>query len=99
MAAAKRRGRHVGRPPKLTPHKIDHARALIAEGKETRAGAAALLGVGVATLRRALNGRDDLAGSPGGGHRRIFPKSYAKPRHSGHENRLCPRLDGRSGQK
>jgi DNA invertase Pin-like site-specific DNA recombinase len=54
MAAAKRRGRHLGRPRKLTPHKLDHARQLIANGKETRAGAAALLGVGVATLRRAL---------------------------------------------
>jgi DNA invertase Pin-like site-specific DNA recombinase len=56
MQAAKRRGRHVGRPPKLTPHKIDHARQLIADGKETQAGAAALLGVGVATLRLALRG-------------------------------------------
>jgi DNA invertase Pin-like site-specific DNA recombinase len=54
MAAAKRRGRHVGRPRKLTPHKLDHARRLIAEGKETRAGAAALLGVDPVTLRRAL---------------------------------------------
>src|SRR5438270_2215888 len=67
MQAAKRRGRHVGRPPKLTLHKIDHARQLIAEGKETQAGAAALLGVGVATLRRALNGPDDLGGSPARG--------------------------------
>jgi DNA invertase Pin-like site-specific DNA recombinase len=65
MQAAKRRGRHMGRPRKLTPHKLDHARQLIAEGKETQAGAAALLGVGVATLRRALKGLDDLAGSPG----------------------------------
>ena len=56
MKAAKRRGRHVGRPLKLTPHKIDYPRQLIAEGKETKAGAATLLGVGVATLRRALNG-------------------------------------------
>jgi hypothetical protein len=64
MQAAKRRGQHVGRPRKLTPHKVAHARQLIAEGKETQAGAAALLGVGVATLRRALNGADDLAGSP-----------------------------------
>ncbi len=56
MAAAKRRGRHVGRPPKLTPHKLDHARQLIAEGKETKAGAAALLGVNPVTLRRALRG-------------------------------------------
>jgi DNA invertase Pin-like site-specific DNA recombinase len=64
MVAAKRRGRHVGRPRKLTPHKIDHARQLIAEGKETQAGAAALLGVGFSTLRRALNGPDDVGGSP-----------------------------------
>jgi DNA invertase Pin-like site-specific DNA recombinase len=63
MRAAKRRGRHVGRPRKLTPHKLDHARQLIAEGKETRAGAAALLGVDAVTLRRALKGPDDLASS------------------------------------
>jgi DNA invertase Pin-like site-specific DNA recombinase len=54
MRAAKRRGRHLGRPRKLTPHKLDHARQLIADGKETRAGAAALLGVDAVTLRRAL---------------------------------------------
>ncbi len=54
MRAAKRRGRHVGRPRKLTPHKLDHARRLIAEGRETKAGAAALLGVDAVTLRRAL---------------------------------------------
>jgi hypothetical protein len=54
LAAAKRRGRHVGRPRKLTDHKLDHARELIGEGKENRAGAAALVGVHVKTLRRAL---------------------------------------------
>ena len=54
MAAAKRRGRHVGRPRRLTPHQLDHARDLIADGKETKAGAAALLGVDAVTLRRAL---------------------------------------------
>lgn len=54
MAAAKRRGRHVGRPRKLTPDRLAHARSLIGEGRE-RADVAALLGVGVATLRRALN--------------------------------------------
>jgi DNA invertase Pin-like site-specific DNA recombinase len=64
MRAAKRRGRHVGRPRKLTAHKLDHARQLIADGKETRAGAATLLGVDAVTLRRALNGPDDLGGSP-----------------------------------
>ena len=56
MAAAKRRGRHVGRPRKLTPHKLEHARQLIADGKENKAGAAALLGVDPVTLRRALKG-------------------------------------------
>ena len=64
MKAAKRRGRHVGRPRKLTDHKLDHARQLIADGAENRAGAAALLGIHVKTLRRALNGPDDLADSP-----------------------------------
>ena len=54
MAAAKRRGRHVGRPRKLTARKLDHARQLIAEGNETQAGAAALLGVDAVMLRRAL---------------------------------------------
>jgi DNA invertase Pin-like site-specific DNA recombinase len=56
MAAAKRRGRHVGRPRKVTDHKLDRARQLIADGTENRAGAAALLGVHVKTLRRALKG-------------------------------------------
>ena len=54
MKAAKRRGRHVGRPRALTTHQINHARALIEAGQETRAGVAELLGVDVATLRRAL---------------------------------------------
>lgn len=53
MAAAKRRGRHVGRPPKLTPHDVDIARQLIDSGRE-RAEVAATLKVGVSTLRRAL---------------------------------------------
>jgi len=54
MQAAKRRGKAVGRPRKLTAHQIDHARALLTTGKETRAGVAELFGVDVATLRRAL---------------------------------------------
>ena len=64
MRAAKRRGRHVGRPRKLTPHKLNRARELIAEGRETKAGAAALLGVDAVTLRRALKGPDDLGSIP-----------------------------------
>ena len=53
MQAARRRGRHVGRPRRLTPDQLDHARALIASGKG-KGTVAALLGVHVATLRRAL---------------------------------------------
>jgi DNA invertase Pin-like site-specific DNA recombinase len=56
MRAAKHRGRHLGRPRKLTAHKLDHARQLSADCKETQARAAALLGVGVATLRRTPKG-------------------------------------------
>jgi hypothetical protein len=33
--------RHVGKPRKLTPHKLDHAKQLITEGKKTQAGGAA----------------------------------------------------------
>lgn len=56
MKAAKRRGRHVGRPRKLTDHQLSHARSLIGKNNETQAGAASLLGVNVSTLRRALRG-------------------------------------------
>jgi DNA invertase Pin-like site-specific DNA recombinase len=38
MAAAKHRGRHVGKPHKPTPHQVNHARQLIADGSEKRAG-------------------------------------------------------------
>ena len=54
MQSATRRGQHVGRPRKLTPHQIAHARTLLDAGTDTRAGVAALLGVDVATLRRTL---------------------------------------------
>jgi DNA invertase Pin-like site-specific DNA recombinase len=54
MKAAKRRGKHVGRPRKLSPHQVAHARALLATGGETQAGVAALLGVDVSTVRRVL---------------------------------------------
>jgi len=53
MTAAKKRGRHVGRPRKLTPERLAHARSLIEDGRE-RADVAGLLGVGTSTLRRAL---------------------------------------------
>jgi len=54
MAAAKRNGKHVGRPRKLTEAQAALALTLIESGEETRASAAARLGVDVATLRRAL---------------------------------------------
>lgn len=54
MTAARRRGVVVGRPRKLTAHQLTHARQLLDAGKETQAGAAALLGVDPVTLRRAL---------------------------------------------
>ena len=54
MAAAKRRGCHVGRPRKLSPQQLAQARTLLADGTETRAGVANLLGVDEKTLRRAL---------------------------------------------
>jgi DNA invertase Pin-like site-specific DNA recombinase len=79
MRAAKRRGRHIGRPRKLTPHKLDHARQLIADGKETKAGAAALLGVDAVTLRRTLRA---LAVSVG-----LFAAVAAVPAHAVHGNR------------
>jgi DNA invertase Pin-like site-specific DNA recombinase len=53
MAAVRRRGRHVGRPPKLAPEQIDYARRMIVKG-EGRAQVARSLGVDPATLRRAL---------------------------------------------
>lgn len=62
MAAAKRRGKHIGRPRKLTAQQLDHARELIKEGKETRASIAALLNVDVTTLRRALCGPRSMEG-------------------------------------
>jgi len=60
MASARRRGKHVGRPRKLSEHQIEHARELLKSDDQTRAGVAELLGVNVATLRRALTqrGRD-----------------------------------------
>ena len=44
----------MSRKPKLARHQVAHARELIDSGKETRAGVAALFGVDVATLRRAI---------------------------------------------
>jgi len=56
MASARRRGMHIGRPRKLKPQKIMHARAMVRSAKETRTAMAAMFGVDVATLRRAMQG-------------------------------------------
>jgi hypothetical protein len=53
MQAARRAGRHVGRPCTLTPEKLDMARRLIEERKG-HAVTARMIGVDPATLRRAL---------------------------------------------
>jgi DNA invertase Pin-like site-specific DNA recombinase len=53
MAAAKRRGVRAGRPPKLTEFQRREAASMLDEGK-ARSDIAALLGVHVGTLRRAL---------------------------------------------
>lgn len=54
MSAARRRGKRLGRPVKLTPEHLAHARALLATGEHTRRSVAALLGVDESTLRRGL---------------------------------------------
>ena len=53
MAAARRRGLHVGRPVKLAPEQLAYARRMIVKG-EGRAQVARSLGVDPATLRRRL---------------------------------------------
>ena len=48
MAAARRNGKHIGRPRKLLPQQVTHARELLKSGKETRGSLAALFKVDVA---------------------------------------------------
>jgi DNA invertase Pin-like site-specific DNA recombinase len=67
MQAARKRGVHLGRPPKLAAHQVEHARALIAGGK-TRGEVAALLGVSPKTLRRALRSDGETEQVRGKGH-------------------------------
>jgi DNA invertase Pin-like site-specific DNA recombinase len=54
IAAAKKRGKHMGRPRKLTPEQIAHAREVIEGGLQTQAGMAGLLGVDHSTLWRSM---------------------------------------------
>ena len=53
MTAARRRGVHLGRPPKLGQEQLAHAQELLAAGK-TRGEVAAILRVSPKTLWRAL---------------------------------------------
>jgi DNA invertase Pin-like site-specific DNA recombinase len=53
MSAARRRGKHVGRPSVLTPEKLEMARRLLAENKG-KGTVARMIGVDPSTLRRAL---------------------------------------------
>ena len=55
MQAARRRGKHLGRPHKLSREQINHAAQMIREGRETVSGMAGLLNVDRTTLYRALN--------------------------------------------
>lgn len=59
IAAAKKRGKHVGRPRKLRPEQIAHARDAIEGGMQTCASMAAFLGVDHSTLWRAIRAAND----------------------------------------
>lgn len=54
MTAARKRGKHVGRPLKLTREQITHARNEIEAERQTIGGMASVLGVDRGTLSRAL---------------------------------------------
>ncbi len=53
IAAARKRGKHLGRPSALTREQVRHARALI-DGGESPAAVASSLGVSRSTLYRAM---------------------------------------------
>jgi transposase-like protein len=54
IEAARRRGKHLGRPADLTPEKVDHARHMIETGEQSVSGMAKLLTVHRSTLHRGL---------------------------------------------
>jgi hypothetical protein len=54
MQAARRRGKYLGRPHKLTRVQVIHAARMVQDGTETVSGMAALYGVYRVTLHRAL---------------------------------------------
>lgn len=59
LEAARARGRKGGRPQKLSPQQIKHARLLLAEPETTGVDVALTLGVARSTLYRSLRLRDD----------------------------------------
>jgi DNA invertase Pin-like site-specific DNA recombinase len=60
MQAARRRGKHIGRPHKLSREQISHAAQMVQEGRETVSGMAGLLNVDRTTLYRALSLKDKV---------------------------------------
>ena len=61
IAAARKRGKHVGRPRKLSPEQVAHARDAIHSGMQTPAGMAGLLGVDHSTLWRSMRRLEENA--------------------------------------
>ncbi len=57
MKAAKKRGKHVGRPKTLSPGQVQHIRELLTAGK-TQREVAELLGVSANTVGRAIKIRE-----------------------------------------
>ena len=55
MAAARRRGKHLGRPSALSGAQVAHAKKAIEKGDETLSGMASMLGVHRNTLKRAIS--------------------------------------------
>lgn len=62
IEAARKRGKRIGRPPKLSPRQLSDAQRRIAEGKDTRACIAADFGVAPWTLTRALKRHERALG-------------------------------------
>jgi len=54
LQAAKKRGKKLGRPMRLTPEQIKHAEKMINSGQQTASGMAELYGVDRTTLYRAM---------------------------------------------
>ena len=60
LKAARRRGVHLGRPPKLGADQLEAAREMVEAKEKTRGEIAALLGVSPKTLWRALRSVTEL---------------------------------------